>query len=311
MDLFRVVFYSVIALIFLYSSGHAGDSNLTKMEKENIKTIRYVHSQITKGNLDVFDEVLTPDYVRHCQSMPPDLQEIHGAEKLKAFVKDFLSGVSDFNETFDVIMADIDKVAYVTTMTGKQTGPMGDLPASGKDFNSVNIIVQRFEKGKIAETWVSWDNLDFLRQLGFFPPPAPSAEAMADDGDKIEARKALARRWFEEVINQRNLDVIADIYSPDFHYHGPGGLELQGPDAVRKFAAAILAASNDRHAVVEQQVAEGDLIVTRFISTGHFTGPYRGMEPTGELWTTEGIVISRIVDGKILEDWEVFHNTGL
>jgi steroid delta-isomerase-like uncharacterized protein len=311
MDLFRVVFYSVTALIFLFSSGYAGDSTLTKMEKENIKTVRYVHSELDKGNWKVFDEVLTSDYVRHCQAMPPDLQEMHGAERLKTFIKDFLSGVSDLNETIDVIMADSDKVAYVLTMTGKQTGPMGDLPASGKKFNSVNIIVQRFENGKIAETWVSWDNLDFLRQLGFFPPPAPSAETMAGDTDKIEARKALARRWFEEVINQRNLNAIDEIYSPDFRYHGPDGLELQGTDAVRKFAAAILAASNDRHAVVEQQVAEGDLIVTRFISTGHFTAPYRGIEPTGELWTTEGIDISRIVNGKIVEGWEVFHNTGL
>lgn len=128
---------------------------------------------------------------------------------------------------------------------------------------------------------------------------------------QLEANKALARRWFEEVINQRNLDAIADIYSADYKHHGPEGFEVDELQAVRKFAASILAASDDRHAVVEQQVAEGDLVVTRFKSSGHHTGPYRGLEPTGKLWTTEGIDISRIVGGKIVEDWEVIHNSGL
>ena len=64
-------------------------------------------------------------------------------------------------------------VAYVSTMNGIQTGPMGDLPASGKEFTLVNMVMHRFENGKIAETWVSWDNVAFLTQLGFFPPPAP------------------------------------------------------------------------------------------------------------------------------------------
>lgn len=134
---------------------------------------------------------------------------------------------------------------------------------------------------------------------------------MNNDEAQLEANKALARRWFEEVINQRNLDAIDDIYSADYHYHGPEGFELRGSQAAREYAASILAASDDRHAVVKQQVAEGDLVVTRFISRGHHTGLYRGLEPTGKLWTTEGIDISRIVDGKIVEGWEVIHSSGL
>lgn len=129
--------------------------------------------------------------------------------------------------------------------------------------------------------------------------------------EQFEANKALAGKWFEEVINERNLDAISDIYSSDYQYHGPEGMELKGPEAVRKFAAAILDASNDRKATVKQQVAESDLVVTRFVSRGHQTGPYRGKEPTGKMWTTEGIVISRIQNGKIVEDWEVIHNSGL
>ncbi len=139
---------------------------------------------------------------------------------------------------------------------------------------------------------------------------AAKEDTMKSEEDRLEVNKALARRWFDEVINQRNLEAIEDIYLPEYRHHGPEGQEVQGLRAVREFAASILAASDDRHAVVEQQVAEGDLVVTRFISRGHQTGPYRGLEPTGKLWITEGIDISRIENGKIVEDWEIIHNYG-
>jgi len=84
------------------------------------------------------------------------------------------------------------------------------------------------------------------------------------------------------VINQRNLDAVDDIYAADYVHHGPEGTEMRGTAANRAFAASILSASEDRRAVVDQQVAEGNLVVTRFTSRGRHTGPYRGIEPTGE-----------------------------
>ncbi len=126
-----------------------------------------------------------------------------------------------------------------------------------------------------------------------------------------DERKAIARKWFEEVINRRNLDAIPEIYTPDYVHHGSDGSQMRGLEAVRAFAAAILAASEDRHASVVQQVAEGDLVATRFVSRGHHTGLFMGIPPTGQAWTTAGINISRIEDGRVAEDWEVTHHSGL
>lgn len=128
---------------------------------------------------------------------------------------------------------------------------------------------------------------------------------------RIDANKALARVWFDEVINRRNLDAIAKTYAADYVHHGPEGAQIQGLEATRAFAAAILAASDDRVAVIEQQVAEGDVVVTRFSSRGRHTGVFRGVAPTGRIWTTEGICISRIQNGKIAEDWEIVHQSGM
>jgi len=130
------------------------------------------------------------------------------------------------------------------------------------------------------------------------------------DRDLLGENKIIARTWFDEVINNRNLDAINEFYAPDYVHHGTEGAEMRGLEEVRSFAASILEASNDRRAVVEQQVAEGNLVVTRFTSSGKHTGVWQGMDPTGKIWTTEGIVISRIENGKIAEDWEIIHVSG-
>jgi len=142
------------------------------LEQQHKEVVRKAHAELVKGNLAVFDEILADNYIRHCQAMPPGLQEINGTEPFKTFLADFIASVPVYTDEISNMVAEGDRVAYVSTMTGTQTGPMGDLPASNKEFTLVNIVIHRFENGKIAETWVSWDNVAFLSQLGFFPPPA-------------------------------------------------------------------------------------------------------------------------------------------
>ena len=164
----------ILLVVVLASSILAGcsqESAVREIEEQNKALVQRIHAEVSKGNLEIFDEVLTPDYVRHCQAMPPELQEIRGTEVFKAFVIDFVNAVSYCKDEIEFIIADSNMVAYVTTTTGTQTGPMGGLPASGKEFMLKNIVIQRIEDGKVAETWISWDNVAMLSQLGFFPPP--------------------------------------------------------------------------------------------------------------------------------------------
>jgi len=167
-----VLFAFSFILIVTASIGCGQNSAVRELEEQNKSLVQRIHAEVSKGNLEIFDEVLSPDYVRHCQAMPPELQEMHGTEIFKAFVADFVNAVSDCRDEIEFIIADSNMVAYVTTTTGTQTGPMGNLPASGKEFMLKNIVIQRIENGKIAETWISWDNVAMLTQLGRFPPPA-------------------------------------------------------------------------------------------------------------------------------------------
>jgi predicted ester cyclase len=163
-------------LFILILSSCSRNSAVKQLEEENIALIKRIHSEISNGNMAIFDEVLAPNYVRHCQAMPPDLWEINDASVFKSFVSDFLIAVPDCNDEIEFIFADSNMVAYVTTTTGTQTGPMGDLPPSGKEFMLKNVVIQRIDNGKVAETWISWDNIAMLTQLGFFPP-SPAEES--------------------------------------------------------------------------------------------------------------------------------------
>lgn len=141
-----------------------------EVEQRNMAVVREAHAALARGDFDAFAATIGPHYVRHCQAMPPEHRELHGTDEFFSFLREFLVAVPEYEDTLTQMIADGDRVAYVSTMHGTQTGPLGDAPATGREFTLVNIIIQRLEDGKIVETWVSWDNVAFLTQLGLMPP---------------------------------------------------------------------------------------------------------------------------------------------
>lgn len=125
-----------------------------------------------------------------------------------------------------------------------------------------------------------------------------------------EELKRIASVWFDEVINKRRLDAIDEVFAPRYVHRGPRGRVMNGPAEAKAFAAQLLEAFEDRHTTVHEQLVSGDTVVTRFHSTGTHTGPLRGMPARGRTAPIEGIVISRIEDGKIVEDWELTDQFG-
>ena len=91
--------------------------------------------------------------------------------------------------------------------------------------------------------------------------------AMAD----TEANKALERRIFEEVWNQSDIDAIEEIVSEDYIIHDPSG-DFVGPEGYRLFHTMFNNAFSDIHFTVEDQVAEGEWVATRWTSTSTHTG---------------------------------------
>lgn len=159
----------------VWLQGCAGQPAQEDIERRNMAVVRGAHAALARGDFAAFEAAIDPDYVRHCQAMPPSLQELHGTDEFVAFLEEFVTAVPGYEDTISQMIADGDRVAYVSTMTGVQSGPLGDLPATGREFTLVNIVIQRLDEGKIVETWVSWDNVAFLSQLGFMPPAGERA----------------------------------------------------------------------------------------------------------------------------------------
>ncbi len=120
-----------------------------------------------------------------------------------------------------------------------------------------------------------------------------------------EENKALARRVIEEMFNKGNLDVADELLAPDYVDHDPAMPEdIRGPEGFKEYVSAFRSAFSDLHVEIEDQIAEGDLVATRWTGTGTHDGEFAGIPPTGNRVTLPGMEIVRISDGKLVEGWE-------
>jgi predicted ester cyclase len=114
-----------------------------------------------------------------------------------------------------------------------------------------------------------------------------------------EENKVIMRRWIEEGWNQQNEAVADEFYAPDF------------ANDLKEFVKQVFAAFPDFHITIEDQVAEGDKVVTRYSTRGTHKGTWMGIAPTGVEVQGTGINISRISGGKVVEDWQQDDNLGV
>jgi serine phosphatase RsbU (regulator of sigma subunit) len=118
-----------------------------------------------------------------------------------------------------------------------------------------------------------------------------------------ENNKALVRRFFEEVYKRGNLDAVDELVAPDYVDHGVPSGKYAGREGLKRSVAKQLASSSDLHFHIEEQLAEGEKVITWVIGSGtHDRERFMGLAPTGERMSIENIIISRVVDGKIVED---------
>ena len=130
----------------------------------------------------------------------------------------------------------------------------------------------------------------------------------------LEENKALARRAIDEIWSKGNLAVGPDIYSPNFvsHQHShPDIGDVRGLSALIEFVREFREAFPDFHDTIDDQVAEGNKVVTRFTSTGTHRGTLMGLQPTNKRACWMGIVIDRIEEGKIVEEWVSWDLSGM
>lgn len=126
----------------------------------------------------------------------------------------------------------------------------------------------------------------------------------------IEENKALTFRVTEEVFNQRNLDLVDELFDKGCISHASTG-DIKGPEAIKQNFSQFLNAFPDLKITIQEQIAEGDKVVERQVATGTQKGEFAGIPPTGKKGTITAIIISRIAGGKIVEGWSNMDELGL
>ena len=118
-----------------------------------------------------------------------------------------------------------------------------------------------------------------------------------------ENNKVVVRRFIEEFYNRGNMDVADELLAPDFVSRDTLTGEEASIEGYKREIAEQAAVSSDLHFSIEEQIAEGDKVVTRTIGSGtHDLAEYEGLAPSGVRITIENIDIDRVVEGKIVEE---------
>ena len=135
---------------------------------------RWVEGLFNEGDLDVADEILTPDFVLH---VPFEPRELRGPEAVKQFISAYRQAFPDGHTTIEDQIAEGDMAVNRWRVTATHEGEFQGIAPTGKRVEVTGIDVVRIAEGKLAEGWVELDALAWLQQLGAIAAPGQSEEA--------------------------------------------------------------------------------------------------------------------------------------
>jgi predicted ester cyclase len=138
----------------------------TTTEQNNAVIQRFIDAWNSRQP-DAFDDLIAPSVIRDCEATPG--VEARNLDQVKEFLRQDTAVFSDSVQTMKLLVAEGNLVAAWARYEGTQRGAMGPFPPSGRKARFDFRAVLRVEDGKIAELWVTWDNMSILRALGHFP----------------------------------------------------------------------------------------------------------------------------------------------
>lgn len=129
--------------------------------------------------------------------------------------------------------------------------------------------------------------------------------ALTDEAT-LAANRLIGRRVLLELWGAGKLEVADELYAPNYVDHvgrGPEASRVVGPEGIKQAVMLFRNAFPDLTYTVEEDMAERDLVWTRFSARGTFKGWFLGAAPTGETVSYTGMDLNRIAGGRIVESW--------
>jgi len=125
-----------------------------------------------------------------------------------------------------------------------------------------------------------------------------------------EATKDLVTRYYEEVLNAGDLDVLGQIAVEDYEEHDPLPGQGTGREGLRTRVEMLRSALGQQF-TLEDVIVEGNRVAVRWSGSGKNAGDFMGIPATGKSFTIAGIDVHRIQDGRMAEHWHVVDQLGL
>lgn len=131
-----------------------------------IATLEYEQKWVdglNKGDASVADQVFQPDCVIHINGNPERNLTL---ENFKQMVVGLLAAFPDLHFTINDQFTSGEKVSTRWTAKGTNTGPFGEMQATGKAVEIEGLIIDHLVNGKVAKRWELWDQMSMMQQLG-------------------------------------------------------------------------------------------------------------------------------------------------
>jgi steroid delta-isomerase-like uncharacterized protein len=120
-----------------------------------------------------------------------------------------------------------------------------------------------------------------------------------------EESKAIMRRFWE-VWEQGNVELLDELLAPEYINHTLAAPDLpSGPQGVKEVVSMFRSGIPDLKVVIEDMIAEGDKVATRYALEGIHRGEIFGVPPTGKHLSIKSMTVERLSEGKIVEHWRV------
>ena len=123
--------------------------------------------------------------------------------------------------------------------------------------------------------------------------------------------KAISRQVFEEVWNEKKIEAVNKLMAEHYIHHDPQSIVPSGIDGYKKFVNYYLNAFPDLRFAIEDELSDGDMVVTRWTATGTHHGDLNDLPSTGKSFSVTGITMARVVAGKVVESWNNWDALGL
>ena len=150
---------------------------------------RMLEEAFSEGKFELVDQLVARDAVDHDPAAPAELGALRGPEVLKRTAGMYRAAFPDLRMVVDDVVAADDKVVLRWHCEGTHRGELAGLAPTGARASVTGISIDRWEEGKVVESWTEWDNLGLARRIGAAPPEGSVGEKIGTGLQRLMARR--------------------------------------------------------------------------------------------------------------------------